>query len=43
MPLVNTSGKRKKFPKTHTYSVPANSLRPEIAVKESKTFLKTAC
>ena len=42
MPLVNTFGKRKKFPKRHTYSVPANSLRPGIATKESKTWLATA-
>jgi hypothetical protein len=39
MPLVNTSGKVKKFPKRHTYSLTANSLRPGIATKESKIFL----
>jgi hypothetical protein len=36
MPLVNTSDKRKKFPKRHTYSVTINSLRPGIVIKESK-------
>jgi hypothetical protein len=42
-PLLNTSDKRKKFPKRHTYSVPANSLRPGIAAKESRTWLAKAC
>jgi hypothetical protein len=36
MPLLNTLGEGKKFPKRHTYSVTTNSLRPENGVKESK-------